>query len=283
MHVWPQTIQKIVVGDCTIELTPESGGEKVNFDISCPSCAAIEGEFDVDDCDIYSDLELETSKKYWRLKCPTVSRRSITHYPDCTDCTKRYILQDEGNVSNSMRKYNTTAALSSVCMPTLRVQQSRTTTVQDCPTTTTVDVGDSGLCSALGAAVGILGVLLCVTTTGWIRTYWVLKSSKINIRLVTVTTTDACAYWTLTDYTLHSIVSEWHCMSQVNTSWDSIQYCWSSSGPRKEDMLVYSLPNGTQFDTFTHNLFSIRKFTTFYDPNSIQWWKQCSPRDWRTH
>ena len=62
--MWSQSIQKIAVGDCTIGLTVQSGGGKVDFDISCPSCGAIEGGFDVVDCDIYSDLALETSKKY---------------------------------------------------------------------------------------------------------------------------------------------------------------------------------------------------------------------------
>ena len=59
-----QSIPKIAVGDCTIGLTVQSGGGKVDFDMSCPSCAALAGEFDVVDCDIYSDLALETSKKY---------------------------------------------------------------------------------------------------------------------------------------------------------------------------------------------------------------------------
>ena len=59
-YVWSQ---KTAVGACEIGLTVQSSG-KVDFTISCPTCTSLGGAIEVNQCDIYSDLALETSKKY---------------------------------------------------------------------------------------------------------------------------------------------------------------------------------------------------------------------------
>ena len=43
---------------------PEENGGKVNFNLVCPSCQAMH-PLDITNCDIYEDLELDTSENRW--------------------------------------------------------------------------------------------------------------------------------------------------------------------------------------------------------------------------
>ena len=56
--------QITTVGVCDIELTVSHEGGKVDFTINCPTCNNLEGMITTDNCEIHTDLALETSKKY---------------------------------------------------------------------------------------------------------------------------------------------------------------------------------------------------------------------------
>ena len=52
----------ITDGICTLVLTPQNDGVKIELTLDCSLCY-FEGTFDVDGCDIYEVLGLDTCKK----------------------------------------------------------------------------------------------------------------------------------------------------------------------------------------------------------------------------
>ena len=53
----------ITEGTCTIDLTPNNDAGKMDISLICPSCNLPETTLDIEDCDIYSDLNVNRGKE----------------------------------------------------------------------------------------------------------------------------------------------------------------------------------------------------------------------------
>ena len=56
----------VATDDCTLKLVPQGDGGKVDITFQCASCQSM-NTLDIDNCDIYMDLGIATSKLKWLI------------------------------------------------------------------------------------------------------------------------------------------------------------------------------------------------------------------------